>query len=438
MTSCRIKLTHIVTNVVAPCNNSRKSTINMVDLQGKSNIYFDIKQNFEWGIMKRERLDNDLITLFKKRRMVALLGPRQCGKTTLAKTFVSQLDPKTPRQNYFDLENPFDLARLTDPYEVLKSLKGMIVIDEIQRMPDIFPVLRVLYDDFYDKSFLLLGSASKQLIQHSSETLTGRIHYKEIFPFGYFETHEREKLWLRGGFPLSYLAIDEEDSMMWRSDYVRTVLEQDVPNLGFKISATHLRRFWMLLANCHGQFFNASQMASTLDLSAQSVKRYLDLLTDMLMVRQLAPWFENIKKRQVKSPKVYIRDSGLLHYLLQIYDVDGLAFHPKMGLSFEGFVIEEIIKTLNLQQDECFFWRTQEGAELDLLVLRKNKKIGFEIKKTSQPKMTRSINTALSDLRLDHLFLVHSGDISWALSDRVTAFAFRDLLGLDASIKSIK
>ncbi len=387
--------------------------------------------------MKREKLDNDLIALFERRRMVALLGPRQCGKTTLAKTFVSQINPPVPRQNYFDLENPFDLARLADPYDVLKSLKGMIVIDEIQRMPDIFPVLRVLYDEFDDKSFLLLGSASKQLIQHSSETLTGRIHYKEIFPFGYFETHESEKLWLRGGFPRSYLAVDEEDSMMWRLDYIRTVLEQDVPNLGFKIPAIHLRRFWMLLANCHGQLLNASQMANTLDLSAQSVKRYLDLLTDMLMVRQLAPWFENIKKRQIKSPKVYIRDSGLLHYLLHIHDADGLAFHPKMGSSFEGFVIEEIIKTLSLQQDECFFWRTQEGAELDLLILRKNKKIGFEIKKTSQPKMTRSIHSALSDLRLDHLFLVHSGDVSWLLSERVTALTFKELLSLDAHIENI-
>lgn len=384
--------------------------------------------------MKREKLDSDLIALFEKRRMVALLGPRQCGKTTLAKSFVNQINPQVPRQNYFDLENPFDLARLVDPYDVLKSLKGMIVIDEIQRIPDIFPVLRVLYDDFSDKSFLLLGSASKQLIQHSSETLTGRIHYKEIFPFGYFETHESETLWLRGGFPRSYLAVDENDSMMWRSDYIRTVLEQDIPNLGFKIPAIHLRRFWMLLANCHGQLFNAAQIANTLDLSAQSVKRYLDLLTDMLMVRQLAPWFENIKKRQIKSPKVYLRDSGLLHYLLQIHDADGLALHPKMGASFEGFVIEEIIKTLNIRQDECFFWRTQEGAELDLLILRNNKKIGFEIKKTSQPKMTRSIHSALSDLRLDHLFLVHTGDFSWPLSEHVTALNFNELLSLDAYI----
>ncbi|MES2212702.1 MAG: ATP-binding protein [Pseudomonadota bacterium] len=387
--------------------------------------------------MKREKLNNDLTTLFQRRRMVALLGPRQCGKTTLAKDFLKSLSVQPPRQNYFDLENPFDLLRLAEPYSALKPLKGLIVIDEIQRMPDIFPVLRVLYDDCDDKKFLLLGSASKQLIQHSSETLTGRIHYKEICPFGFFETHEREKLWLRGGFPRSYLAHDEADSILWRADYIRTILEQDIPNLGFKIPAIHLRRFWMLMANCHGQLFNASQMGATLDLSSQSVKRYLDLLTDMLMLRQLAPWFENIKKRQIKSQKVYIRDSGLLHYLLHVHDLDTLALHPKLGSSFEGFVIEEIIKTLDLQQDECFFWRTNEGAELDLLILRGNKKIGFEIKRTAQPRLTRSSHSALSDLELDHLYVIHSEDVTWALNEKVTAFSFSDLLSLDTHINGV-
>jgi predicted AAA+ superfamily ATPase len=372
----------------------------------------------------------------KKRKMIALLGPRQCGKTTLAKDFLKITAPNTPKQNYFDLENPFDLNRLGEPYSTLKSLNGIIVIDEIQRMPEIFSILRVLYDETENKQFLLLGSASKQLIQQSSETLTGRIHYKEIHPFSFLETHESEKLWFRGGFPRSYLAPDDEDSMLWRADYIRTILEQDIPNLGFKIPAIHLRRFWMLMANCHGQIFNASQIANTLDLSSQSVKRYLDLLTEMLMMRQLAPWFENIKKRQVKSPKIYIRDTGLLHYLLQIHSADVLALHPKTGSSFEGFVIEEIIKILNLHQDECFFWRTHEGAELDLLVLRKNKKIGFEIKKSRQPKLTRSSHSALSDLQLDHLYIIHTGDISWSLNDKVTAMTFSDLLTLEAEYSS--
>ncbi len=381
--------------------------------------------------MQRDKLDNDLVTLFQKRRMVALLGPRQCGKTTLARNFLKQQSTLVPRQNYFDLENPFDLTRLAEPYSALKALQGFIIIDEIQRMPDIFPVLRVLYDESEDRKFLLLGSASKQLIQHSSETLTGRIHYKEISPFGFFETHESDKLWLRGGYPLSYLAPDEEDSVMWRADYVRTILEQDVPNLGFKIPAMHLRRFWMLMANCHGQLFNATQMAQTLDLSSYAVRRYLDLLTDMLMVRQLAPWFENIKKRQVKSPKVYIRDSGLLHYLLQIHNESDLVLHPKVGSSFEGFVIEEIIKMLGLQQDECFFWRTQEGAELDFLMLKGNKKIGFEIKKSAQPKLTRSSYSALADLKLDQLYIVHLGEVTWQINETVTALAFSDLIELE-------
>jgi len=380
--------------------------------------------------MERPELLNLLDQKFNSnRRILALLGPRQCGKTTLAKAYCKKT-PGFVRRNYFDLENPNDFERLIEPYQHLKNLTGLIVIDEIQRSKDIFPILRVLHDEREDQRFLILGSASKHLLQQSSESLTGRIHYREITPFNFTETKEWKTLWFRGGFPRSYLSNSDQESLEWREDYVRTLLEQDVPNLGFKIPAVHLRRFWMMLANFHGQIFNANEIATSLNLSAQSIKRYLDLLQDMLMVRILQPWYANIGKRQIKSPKTYIRDSGIFHYLTHITNQDEFFLSPKRGASFEGFAIEEIIRTLKANAEDCFYWRTNTGIELDLMILRGNIKIGFEFKMTDKPSITKSMHTSYKDLGLKHIYLIHPGDLSWSLNDWATALCFADLIKL--------
>jgi predicted AAA+ superfamily ATPase len=376
--------------------------------------------------MERTALLNLLDQKFQTHRIIGLLGPRQCGKTTLAKAYCQKF-PDFSRRNYFDLENPNDLGRLHEPYQSLKDLNGLIIIDEIQRAPEIFPILRVLHDEFDNKKFLILGSASKHLLHQSSESLTGRIHYEEVTPFSFLEVHEWKSLWFRGGFPRSYLADSDIHSLEWREDYVRTLLEQDVPNLGFRIPAIHLRRFWMMLANCHGQIFNAHEIGQSLDLSAQSMRRYLDLLQDMLMVRILQPWHANIGKRQVKSPKSYIRDSGIFHYLAHITNQDTFALSPKRGTSFEGFVIEEVIRTMKARPENCFYWRTHGGLELDLMILRGDQKIGFEVKMTDKPTMTKSMHAAHHDLALDHLYLIHPGDVSWPLSSASTALGLSDL-----------
>lgn len=385
---------------------------------------FDILFN-----MERTSWLNNIHQRFKTHRIVGLLGPRQCGKTTLARAYLEAFH-QTPRRNYFDLEHPNDLERLKDSYQTLKNLDGLIVIDEVQRAPDLFPILRVLHDEDQEKKFLILGSASKVLIQKSSESLTGRIYYEEITPFSFSETKEWKNLWFRGGFPRSYLAKGDNESLAWREGYIRTLLEQDIPNLGFQIPAIHLRRFWLLLAQCHGQIFNAHQLAQNLGLSPQSMRRYLDLLHDMLMVRLLAPWHENVGKRQVKSPKVYVRDSGLFHYLSHMGTQDTFSLSLQRSHSFEGFVIEEIIRTLGLKNEECFFWSTHGGAELDFLALIQNKKVGFDVKLTDRPSMTKSMHVALKDLALDHLYVVHPGDTSWSLGDNTTVLSFGDLLTL--------
>ncbi len=373
---------------------------------------------------------SDFLSIIEKRfrtqRIIGLLGPRQCGKTTLAKAYAAT-EKGFARKNYFDLENPNDAERLREPYQSLSDLRGLIVIDEIQRSPDLFPILRVLHDEDPDKRFLVLGSASKHLLHQSSESLTGRIHYEEVTPFNMNEVPEWKRLWFRGGFPRSYLAASDSESFDWRQDYVRTLLEQDVPNLGFRIPAIHLRRFWMMLANSHSQIFNANQLAQSLDLSANSMRRYLDLLADMFMVRILQPWHANIGKRQVKSPKTYIRDSGLFHYLVDVASDDDFAMSLKRGASFEGFAIEEITRVLGARPEDCFFWGTHSGAELDLLMIRRGKKIGFEIKLTDKPKLTTSMRIAHDDLGLEHLYVIHPGNVSWSLASWATALAFSEI-----------
>jgi len=379
----------------------------------------------------------EIDSAFRTSRVVAILGPRQSGKTTIARHYFNEHDGKI--ENYFDLENPRDLLRLQDPMLALESLSGLVVIDEIQRVPELFTVLRVLSDDDSSenkKRFLVLGSASRDLIAQSSESLAGRIRYIELMPFSLTEfasidQKNLDKLWVRGGFPLSYLAKYNADSEQWRMDYVRTFLEQDIPNLGLSIPPANLRRFWTMLAHYHGQLFNASELGNALGLSSHTTQRYCDLLTSTFMIRQLHPWHENISKRQVKSKKIYFRDSGIFHTLLGISDISSLRLNPKLGASWEGFALESVIRYLKLDAQDCYFWRTQAQAELDLLVVRGTKRIGFEFKYEAAPKMTKSMYSALNDLSLDKLWIIYPGNISIHLTQQVCC------LGLN-SINSIE
>ncbi|AIK96259.1 ATP-binding protein [Candidatus Odyssella acanthamoebae] len=368
--------------------------------------------------MDRSFFNNQIDFQFKIHSVCGLLGPRQVGKTTLAKKYSQHYS----KVHFFDLENPIDLARLENPMLTLTSLQSdLIIIDEIQRRPELFPILRVLVDE-KPRKFLILGSASRDLLQQSSETLAGRIGYIELPPFSISETKEEKKLWLRGGFPRSYLASSDEQSYAWRQSYITTFLERDIPNLGFNIPPILMRKLWMMLAHYHGQILNASEIGKSLSISHHTVKKYLDILSGTFMIRLLTPWFENISKRQVKSPKIYLRDSGLLHALFGIHTEDQLQVYPKLGASWEGFALEEIIKEYHASSEECYFWATQAGAELDLMIIKDGKRIGFEFKHTDFPKVTPSMRIALETLKLDHLYVIfpyaHS---SFPLADKITA-----------------
>lgn len=370
--------------------------------------------------MQRFNYQRDIEMNFRVHSACGLLGPRQVGKTTLAKMFIDSHHPDAVRR--FDLENPLDLAKLENPMLALaKPASGLIVIDEIQLRPDLFPVLRVLIDESPERKFLILGSASRELIRQSSETLAGRIGYVELMPFSLAETNNSPLLWLRGGFPRSFLAATEEESLLWRQSYVTTFLERDIPNLGFQIPPQQMRRFWLMLAHYHGQIFQASEIAKSLAISDHTVRRYLDILAGTFMIRVLSPWFENLEKRQVKSPKIYFRDSGILHALLGIKTEEDLETHPKLGSFWEGFCLEEICRIFQITTDECYFWKTQSGAELDLLVVKDGKRLGFEIKYTDQPKITRSMKIAQQDLKLDHLYVIFPGKDAFPLDDSITA-----------------
>lgn len=386
-------------------------------LRGKKPCKFDAHcKIYKVFSMKRIYYLNQIEHLLTTHPAVALLGPRQCGKTTLAK----QVAEHFPLVHFFDLENPRDLARLEDPLLALESLEGLIVIDEVQRLPDLFPVLRFLIDQFQTKQrYLILGSASRDLIKQSSETLAGRIAYMELTPFILSEVKESEKLWLRGGFPLSFLADDEHFSLEWREFYITTFLERDIPALGFKIASQLLRRFWMMLAHYHGQIFNASAIGQSLGVSGAAVRRYLDILTGTFMIRELTPWWENISKRQVKSPKIYFRDSGLLHTLLGIETFADLQNHPKLGASWEGYALEQVIQYYHAKSETAYFWATQSGAELDLMIIQKGKRLGFEFKYASAPRLTVSMKNAFQELKLDELTVVCPGHETYLLAPRV-------------------
>lgn len=359
----------------------------------------------------------------------ALLGPRQVGKTTLAQIYAQSLEEDV---HFFDLENPLDLARLENPMLTLEKLGNrLIIIDEVQRKPDLFPVLRVLIDRSERKQkFLILGSASRDLIHQSSESLAGRIGYIEVGPFSLDEVQDQSKLWLRGGFPLAYLADSEEMSYAWREAYIATFLERDLANLGFQIPPNQMRRFWMMLAHYHGQLFNSSEIAKSLGVSDHTIRRYLDILAGTFMVRILQPWHENLEKRQVKAPKIYFRDSGLLHTLLGLKSEKELLSYPKLGSFWEGFALEEIIRLLRSRSEECYFWRTHAGAELDLLIFSHGKRIGFEFKYSDAPKITSSMKNSWKDLKLDQLIVVYPGNITFPLSEEIIACGLQDVHAL--------
>src|SRR5271166_4345403 len=351
----------------------------------------------------------------RRSRVVALLWPRQCGKTTLARQFVP-----AGSASYFDLEEPRSVARLTEPDIALRSLKKLVVIDEIQRRPDLFPLLRVLADRTpLPARFLILGSASEDLLRQSSETLAGRLETVPLegFRLADLGASELDKHWIRGGFPLAYTARTEADSFTWRRQFLQTFLERDIPQLGIEIPAAALRRFWNMVAHYHGQVWNSAELARALAVNESTVRRYLDLMTGVFMVRQLPPWFENLGKRQVKAPKVYVRDSGLLHALLGIENRRELELHPKVGASWEGYAVEAILKALN--PDEAYYWATYNGAELDLLLFKDGRRIGVECKRADAPVMTPSMRVALADLKVDHLYVLYPGDKKYALGKKV-------------------
>jgi uncharacterized protein len=380
--------------------------------------------------MKRDAYLQKINQLLRVHPAIALLGPRQCGKTTLALMYAEAY----PSSKRFDLENPEDLLFLENPMLSLSDIEGLIIIDEVQRRPDLFPVLRVLIDRHKEnQKFLILGSATRDLIKQSSETLAGRLAYIEVTPFSYWETKEMKKLWVRGGYPLAYLAETDIDAFNWLQFYITSFLERDIPNLGFNVPAFTLRRFWMMLAHYHGNFFNASEIATSLNVSMSAIRHYIDILVGTFMIRQLQPWAENIKKRQVKTPKIYFRDSGIFHYLLGIRGTEDILYHPKLGASWEGFALEEIIRFHQADPEDCFFWAVHNQAELDLLIIKGGKRLGFEIKYTDAPKITKSMHTAVETLRLDSLSVIFPGTKAIPLTDKITAIGLEPYLKGDIS-----
>ena len=374
-------------------------------------------------MIHRDGAKSQIETALRRSRVTALLGPRQCGKTTLAREFI-----QPDSLNYFDLEDPESLARLEQPKLALENLTGLVVIDEIQRKPELFPLLRVLADRQPNPAkFLLLGSAAPELLRQSSESLAGRIETLELSGFNLSEVGAAAmpRHWLRGGFPLSFLADRDEDSAVWRSRFISTFLERDLPASGMGISPVAMLRFWSMLAHYHGQTWNASEVAGAMGVSATTTRRYLDLLTHTFMIRQLQPWHENLGKRQVKAPKIYFRDSGLFHTLAHIKSEGDLLTHPKIGASWEGYAIEEALR--HYQPDQEYFWATHNGAELDLMIFKDGKRIGIECKRRDAPKLTTSMKIAMDDLKLDELLVIYPGRKAYPLGDSIQVLPLESL-----------
>lgn len=356
--------------------------------------------------------------------VVALLGPRQCGKTTLARMLA-----QGRRGEYFDLEDPVGFARLAEPGTALGPLRGLVIIDEVQRRPELFPLLRVLADRVGTPArFLLLGSAAPELIHSTSESLAGRVSFVDMAGLDLREvgSEAQRRLWLRGGFPRAFLARGNTASFSWREDFIRTFLERDIAQFGIRVPPTALRRLWMMLAHYHGQFWNASEVGRSLGEAHTTIKRHVDLLTGAFMVRQLQPWFENIGKRQVRAPKIYIRDTGILHALLGLRTFADLEGHPKLGASWEGFVLEQAI--LVAGERNAWYWATQAGAELDLLCNFNGKRVGIEVKYSDAPRLTKSMRIAMDDLGLKRLLVAYPGSQRYALARNIEALPFAELL----------
>ena len=365
--------------------------------------------------------------------VTALLGPRQCGKTTLARQLAA-----TRQSTHFDLESEPDVRRLANPELVLGGLDGLVVLDEIQRMPRLFNALRVLVDRTEGRSrFLILGSASPELVRGVSESLAGRVEFIELAGFDLAETGAETwmMLWLRGGYPRSYLAAADSDSMAWREGFIRTFLERDIPQLGITIPAAAVRRFWTMLAHWHGQTWNASELGRAMSLTDKTVRRYLDVLTGTYMVRQLQPWFENVAKRQVKAPKIYFRDTGLLHALLDAHDIGALLARPHVGASWEGFTIEQILRAV--RPSNAWFWAAHGGGELDLLVFDKGRAIGFEVKFSEAPDVTRTMRDVVRVLSLDHLFVVCPARDAYPVDARISVLPILDVQNLRQRIEAL-
>jgi hypothetical protein len=374
-------------------------------------------------MINRDELLQQVKYGLKRSPVTAILGPRQCGKTTLAREIGRQ-----EKAAYFDLEDPNDQARLANPQLLLGSQRGVVILDEIQRRPELTMLLRVLADRSpLPCRFIVLGSASPDLMRQASDSLAGRIHFVDMggFTLGEVGDGQRDRLWLRGGFPRSFLADNDEDSRQWRLGLVRTFLERDMPQLGVRIPAEMLRRFWTMLAHYHGQIWNGSEIGASLGVTHHTTRKYLDLLCGAYVVRQLQPWFENLGKRVVKSPKVYVRDSGLLHALLGIPDLPALQGHPKLGASWEGFVIEQILSWAG-ERNACF-WATHSRAELDLMVMAKGKRWGFEVKYQDAPTITKSMRIAMQDLKLERLWVVYPGKTGYPMDDGIECVPLAEL-----------
>jgi predicted AAA+ superfamily ATPase len=377
-------------------------------------------------MIRRDAYTKSLQTALRRAPICGLLGPRQAGKSTLAREIAA-----AGASHYFDLESHRDQLRLSNPELALGGLSGLVVLDEIQTRPDLFPILRVLADrPTSDTRFLILGSASPELMSRSAESLAGRIEYVDLHGFDMSETGpgRSEQLWVRGGFPRSFLAKSERDSVAWREGFVRTFLERDLPQFGIRVGAAAMRRFWTMLAHSHGRLWNASELGRSMGLSDKTVRTYLDELSQTFMVRQLQPWHENVGKRQIKSPKIYLRDSGLLHHLLGIETAGQLHAHPTVGSSWEGFALEQVLRITRSQQ--AFFWATQGGAELDLLLLQDGRRLGYEFKYSERPRVTRSMQVASADLRLDALTVVCPGDVRATLAEGIEVIGIETLVTL--------
>ena len=376
-------------------------------------------------MIERKDITRHITQALGSGRIVSLLGSRQCGKTTLARHFA-----KPGSSLYFDLEDPVDSAKLVEPKNVLENLTGTVVIDEVQRQPELFPLLRVLADRVpLPAKFLILGSASPNLIKRSSESLAGRVERIKIGGFSLSEVGEKkaEQLWLRGGLPRAFLSGSDKESFTWLKEYTQSFVERDLPLHGVSLPPMTLLRFWTMLAHYHGQIFNASEIARSLGISVMTVKRYVDVLTGVFMIRQVQPWFGNIKKRQVKSPKIYFYDTGILHSLLGIQTMDDLLAHPKYGASWEEFVIEEVIRSV--EPHEVFFWATHQGAEIDLVFNKGGRMYGVEIKRADAPTMTPAMRIALEDLKLKRIAVVYPGKKRYSIHKQIDVVPFDEILG---------